>query len=213
MLYLDDRSIYRVTEFEQFPWLIHGFGTAHSIDWPPEPMASVSQIHSACVLRVEDSCSGRLGQADAIICNRPGCSVGVRTADCVPLLLVDPDHQAVAAVHAGWRGTVADIATATISAMAVNFGTKSRHLWAAIGPAIGGCCFEVGPEVAIQFNELFPERDDLRQKTNVDLIEGNFRRLVRAGVSPERIVRHPACTYCTPGGLLHSGAGNPATDG
>lgn len=204
MLYLDDRNIYRVSEFEQFPWLVHGFGTAQSVDWPPAPLATVSQVHSALVLRLEDNCSGRLGQADAIISNRPGCPVGIRTADCVPILLVDPESKAVAAVHAGWRGTVTAVVTAAISAMMNHFGTEPRHLWAAIGPAIGGCCYEVGAEVAVQFEELFPEKNGLNGRTKIDLTEGNRRRLLAAGISAARIVTQPLCTYCTPGGRFHS---------
>lgn len=204
MLYLDDRNIYRVSEFEFFPWLEHGFGTAQSIDWPPEPLVTVAQIHSALVLRIGDNCSGRLGQADAIVSNQPGCSVGIRTADCVPILLVDAERQAVAAVHAGWRGTVSAVVTAAISAMTDHFGTEPRHLWAAIGPAIGGCCYEVGSEVAAQFEKLFPEKKVPKGKTKVDLIEGNRRRLLAAGVSAERIVTQPLCTCCTPGGRFHS---------
>ncbi|MCX6622651.1 MAG: polyphenol oxidase family protein, partial [Acidobacteria bacterium] len=127
------------------------------------------------------------------------CVVAIRTADCVPILLVDPEHRAVGAIHAGWRGTVADVAGAAISAMTSAFGTEVRHVWAAIGPAIGRCCFEVGPEVAMQFQQLFPERMDLSEKTKLDLVAGNYRRLVAAGVPAAQISSAPPCTFCTPG--------------
>ncbi|MCC7498483.1 MAG: peptidoglycan editing factor PgeF [Bryobacterales bacterium] len=204
MFYLDDRNIYRISEFDQFQWLVHGFGTAHSTGWPPEPFVSVKLIHSTLVLRVEDNCSGRLGQADAVLSNHRGCTVGIRTADCVPILLVDPEHEAVGAVHAGWRGTVSDVAGAAISAMRDDFGTSARCLWAAIGPAIGGCCFEVGPEVAVQFRTVFPERNDLEHRTKVDLTEANRRRLLAAGVSADRILAERLCTFCTPEKRFHS---------
>lgn len=198
MLLRDDRGIYRVAEFERLPWLLHGFGTAHSTAWPPEPLASANQIHSSTVLRVAEVCSGRLGPGDALITNRPGTTVGIRTADCVPILLIDPENRAVAAVHAGWRGTVADIAGETVRQLAAAYGSRPETLLAAIGPAIGGCCFEVGPEVAVEFQELFPERTDLDRKTKVDLELGNFRRLTAAGLRPESIFRGAPCTFCTP---------------
>lgn len=130
--------------------------------------------------------------------------MGIRTADCVPILLVDPEHEAVGAVHAGWRGTVSDVAGAAISAMRDDFGTSARRLWAAIGPAIGGCCFEVGPEVAVQFRTVFPERNDLEHRTKVDLTEANRRRLLAAGVSADRILAERLCTFCTPEKRFHS---------
>ena len=112
----------------------------------------------------------------AMLCSlSAGCLVGVKTADCLPILLVDERHRAVAAVHAGWRGSVSRIVQKAIQAMTARWGTHPDDLHAALGPAIGSCCYEVGPEVAIQFAELFPERRDLDQRAHIDLEDANRR--------------------------------------
>src|SRR5205085_5378945 len=81
----------------------------------------------------------------------PGAVVAIKTADCIPVLLADERLHAVAAIHAGWRGTVARIAAGAVAAMQERFGTRPQDLHAAIGPGIGKCCYEVGPEVAVHF--------------------------------------------------------------
>ena len=83
--------------------------------------------------------------------SEPGNLIGIRTADCVPILIADPNNRAVAAVHAGWRGAAAGIAAGTVERLVQEFGSNPGELLVAIGPAIGPCCFEVGPEVAEQF--------------------------------------------------------------
>jgi Uncharacterized conserved protein len=105
----------------------------------------------------------------------------------------------VAAVHAGWRGSAQAIVAKTVGAMAARFGSRARDLQAAIGPAIGACCYEVGPEVASQFKEFFPERDDLEERTRLDLPEANRRQLLSAGVPPDRIHVCGLCTACLAG--------------
>ncbi len=140
----------------------------------------------------------RFAEGDALITNHAGLLVGVRTADCVPVLLVDEAKRAVAAVHAGWRGTRAGIASKTVARMGAEFGTAPNDLLAAIGPCINVCCFEVGPEVAAQFREVFPERKDLDRKTHIDLVEANRRQLLSAGLAQERIFTGAPCTFCSP---------------
>jgi YfiH family protein len=192
-------NVYCISAFDELPWLRHGFGTAHSTDWPPEPLASVKQIHSNHVIQVTEACSGRLAEADALVTNVPGANIGIRTADCVPILLADPEHRAVAAIHAGWRGTVDNIAGAAVRAMGTHYGSRPQALLAAIGPAIGFCCFEVGPEVAVQFAPVFPERTDLEEKVHIDLQEANRRLLTRAGVQAGHLYGCSRCTFCTAG--------------
>jgi polyphenol oxidase len=147
---------------------------------------------------LDDGHVGRIGDADGIASNRPGCLLGVRTADCVPILLADPHSRAVAAVHAGWRGTVSNVARAAVSVLRDAFRSNPDHLVAAVGPSIGKCCFEVGPEVAAEFTAIFAERTDLNRKTTVDLREANRRQLLAAGLRPEHIHIPPAtlCTRC-----------------
>lgn len=197
MFYRTESGIYRAAPFDAFDWLEHGFGTLRA-NPSPENLATLSQIHSDIVVRA-DRVTGRLGEGDALISNRPGTRIGVRTADCLPILLVDDEHRAIAAVHAGWRGTLLGIAARAAVQMSRFFGTRPRALQAAIGPGIRGCCFEVGPEVAIRFETLFPERDDLDRKTRVDLAEANRRSLIAAGLRAEQIYCDAPCTFCSAG--------------
>lgn len=138
-------------------------------------------------------------KADAVIARGEGVGVGVRTADCAPILLFDREGGAVAAVHAGWRGTVADVVGAAVSALSENFGVRPHHLAAAIGPCIGPCCFEVGPEVLGAFAEAFDSdawRGEPRPegKGTVDLYAANEMALLRAGVTDFESLR--TCTRC-----------------
>src|SRR5271155_5133574 len=130
------------------PWTTHGFGTRRP-SAVPENGSSVKQIHSNLVLLADQP--GVLGEGDALITNRPGLAVSIRTADCYPILLADTRNRAVAAIHAGWRGTAARIVVETLRKMRVEFGTAPAHVMAAIGPGIGACCYEVGEEVSRQF--------------------------------------------------------------
>lgn len=141
---------------------------------------------------------GQLGPGDAIISNRSGVTVAIRTADCLPVVIVDARTRAVAVVHAGWRGVVAGIARKAIEAMSQEFGSRPEDLAIAIGPGIGPCCFEVGPEVAVQFRAFFPERNDLRGRAKLDLGETIIRQLSRNGVAGGQISNAGLCTYCDP---------------
>jgi YfiH family protein len=122
-------------------------------------LISLKQIHSD-VIHLFDSAPTEVCQGDASVTNRPGLLLGVQTADCVPILLVDPKKRAVSAVHAGWRGTLARIVVKAIGQMQMQYKSKPSDLLAAIGPAIGGCCYEVGTEVATQFLSQFAEAPD-----------------------------------------------------
>jgi YfiH family protein len=188
VFYKDSRQIYRVTELDSLPWLVHGFGTRLA-DVPAlfGNLATLRQIHSsACVAAAGRH--GVLGEGDALLENTPGSVVAIKTADCFPILVVDERRRAVAAVHAGWRGTAAGIAQRVVEAMHAQFGSLAGDLHAAIGPGIGRCCYEVGPEVAAQFGQ--------QGRAHVDLAEANRRRLMDAGVTPERIYASNLCTMC-----------------
>jgi hypothetical protein len=150
-------------------------------------LATLKQVHSAeCV--AGEGRGGVLGTGDALLENTPGAVVAVKTADCVPVLLVDPGHRAVAAVHAGWRGTVARIAPIAVAAMGARFGSRADELHAAIGPAIGKCCYEVGAEVAAQFG--------VNGRAHIDLAETLRQQLEAAGVGARRIYVAGLCTKC-----------------
>jgi YfiH family protein len=207
----DGLDIYRVTELEAFEWLVHGFGTRLS-DVPGlyGNLAMLKQIHSATCVPAAGR-PGLLGEGDALLENTPGSVVAVKTADCIPVLLVDERLRAVAAVHAGWRGTVARIVAGAVAAMGARFGTVAGDLHAAIGPGIGKCCYEVGPEVAAHFGG--------QGRGHIDLAAENRRQLEEVGVTPGRVYASNLCTMCRPGefhsfrrdqlaaGRLHSFAG------
>jgi YfiH family protein len=186
VFYRDPQHIYRVSELDALPWLLHGFGTKLA-DVPAlvRPLATLKQIHSAtCVAACGRA--GVLGDGDALLENTPGCAVAVKTADCIPILLVDVRRRAVAAVHAGWRGTVARIGPAALDAMRDSFGAAPSDVLAAIGPGIGACCYEVGPEVAAEFGR--------EGRAHIDLADENRLQLERAGVRAVYVAG--LCTRC-----------------
>ena len=135
-------------------------------------------------------------EADAVVCNQPGQWIGVRTADCVPVLLYDAKRQIVAAVHAGWRGTVQHIVAQTIQYLKDKYHTQSYDLWAMIGPSISTDNFEVGPEVAEAFTQA-NRADCIRPgaKPHIDLWQSNVMDLLEEGVELEQIDCSPICTY------------------
>jgi YfiH family protein len=167
------------------PWVEHGFGTRDPLPAGFES-ASLNQIHSDLV--VMPAQTGRCGDGDALVSNRAGLTVSIRTADCYPVLLADTRRRTVAAIHAGWRGTAAHIVEKTLSKMQAEFGTDPTDVLAAIGPGIGVCCYEVGEEVARQFG--------LSGRTHLDLALENRRQLERAGVPPGKIEALGVCTLC-----------------
>ena len=184
-------------------------------------LVALKQIHSD-VVRLFEAAAAEPCRGDASITDKPGLLLGVQTADCVPILLADPKQRAVAAVHAGWRGTLARIVEKTLGQMQMRFGTKPADLLAAIGPAIGGCCYEVGTEVAIQFTSQFADTadwfDELRtgdepnplqwlnmmppghqpppKNVLLDLRKANRAQLLGAGVRDSNIFVSDLCTGC-----------------
>ncbi len=136
-------------------------------------------------------------EADALVTRRSGVRIGVRTADCVPVLIEDAELGACAAAHAGWRGLVAGVVEATVAAL-VELGARPAAMRAALGPSIGPCCFEVGPEVAAQFPGFVVVPPD-GGKPRVDLHAAARAALTRAGVGAVDAAPVP-CTKCDPRG-------------
>jgi len=189
LFHLSQEQYYQVPEWANYHWLRHGFGTRDA-ELPPGPLATVKQVHGTDVLIADQP--GQQGTADGLISDTPGLLVGIRTADCLPILLADPVNRVVSAVHAGWRGTAAEIAQRAIHLMNVRFGSDPTRLEAAIGPGIGLCCFEVGPEVAREFGPW-----DSDSKTCLDLSRINRSQLERFGVT--KIYQSGLCTMCGTG--------------
>jgi YfiH family protein len=161
-------------------------------------------------------------KGDASLTNAPGPLLGVQTADCVPILLVDPKKHVVAAVHAGWRGTLARIAQKTIGRMQLEFGCKPADLLAALGPSIGPCCYEVGVELVTKFTAQFADAHDYfdeprtgdepdpiqwlnmappghqppPKSVHLDLRKANRSQLIASGLRPNNIYSTDLCTAC-----------------
>jgi len=208
-----------VAAWDGIPGLVHGFlsrGPARkdpgALDWSREledhgiasmPVVVPRQVHGTRVELAGGRGNDR-SEADALLTASPGLAVGVITADCVPVLLVAPGPRIAAAVHSGWRGTLGGIAAAAVRETAARGACSPGELRAAIGPAIGGCCYQVGPEVRSAFEERF----------GIDFVAAAFRaatprpyldlrplvrrQLEAAGIPSAAIDIVGPCTACTP---------------
>lgn len=170
-------------------------------------------VHGADVLEITPDRAGAgsspdresAGIADALITNHPDIAITVTHADCLSILILDPEHRAIAAVHAGWRGTVDDVTGATIRAMHDTYGSDPADLLVYLGPAIGGCCNEVGPEVTAAWREQARNLGPLAElaitkpgpKEHFDVPRANTLLLQRLGVQPEHIEVSAVCTKCS----------------
>jgi YfiH family protein len=200
-------------------------------------LLTLRQIHSGMVRVVERSDGALEGKletadgravlrADGAMTDVPGVMLAVQTADCVPVLVADVRRRAVAAFHAGWRGTLARIVERGIGRMRLRYGSRPQDLVAAVGPAIGPCCYSVGEEVRFEFESQFgywrdlfsevydsdpikerypllfltaraPGHSNIGPQIHLDLWEANRRQLLDAGLSARRIWVAGECTACT----------------
>lgn len=172
------------------------------------PLYVARQVHGAGVVRVragDDPSAVATVEADAVLTDAANLAVGIFVADCIPALIVDPLTGAIAAAHAGWRGTAAGVLPAVVRALRENFGARPENLLVALGPAIGPCCFEVGGEVAREFEGtlgqaagaevVVPSPRGVAGKWHVDLKGANRVLLERAGVRREAIDVGQDCTH------------------
>jgi polyphenol oxidase len=172
----------------------------------PSALISVKQVHGTDVLIVDRPVSG--GQSfeggwDALITDQPGLAVTVRTADCVPVLIHDPVHRAIAAIHAGWRGAVAGIVPKTIAALTRRFGSHASSLRMAVGPSAGSCCYEVDEPVLTKLRDVFPDwrlvvNGQRGPKGLLDLREFVRRQALMTGLMGAAIAVANVCTICHP---------------
>lgn len=182
---------------------------AEAMGFSPEKLAIPYQIHGAEIRCLASSFltesavnqKAFLQGVDAVVTDVPGVCVAVTTADCVPILLYAPDRKVVAAIHAGWRGTVQHIAAKTVCCLVEQYGCNPVIMQAAIGPSIGWEAFEVGEEVVTAFRKAgvdlsrIMERRPEIGKAHLDLAEANRMQLVEAGLSANRIEMSGICTY------------------
>lgn len=182
---VDMEGVLTLPPLQELDWIEHGFGTRHSTI-SQDGMASLRQIHSAVCLPV--AVPGLAGEGDALITNAPDLALSIRTADCLPILLADPVNRAIAAIHAGWRGTAGRIVLEALTKMRQLYGTEPGDVIAAIGPGIGGCCYEVGEDVGRQLG--------IERAGRVDLASLNRQLLTRARVPDSQIETAGLCTFC-----------------
>lgn len=158
--------------------------------------ARVKQVHGARAVRL-DAASPPAVEADVVVSRTPGLAACVSVADCVPILVADPSTGLVAAVHAGWRGTLARAVAEAVRALAAEAGAPPSRLLASIGPSIGPCCYEVSPDLAARFAaEIGPEVVSARRAPALDLWAANAVILAAAGVPSSRIELLRRCTSC-----------------
>lgn len=157
-----------------------------------EATVDASQAQAERVARVtRDQRGSRIPGVDGLITDDAGIALMLRFADCVPILLYDPAHHAIGIAHAGWRGTVGQVVTHTVTALGGAFGTRPSDLIACIGPSIGPCCYNIGPDVERRVREAFPGVESLLQARGgavfLDLWEANALQLRMLGVAQVEI--------------------------
>src|ERR1700761_836806 len=168
---------------------------------PLTGLVTMRQIHSDQVKTVsKGDLAAAQCEGDGLMTREPGVLLGIQTADCIPVLVADTRTRAVAAFHAGWRGTVSRIVEKGIDRMGQEFGSKPEDLIASIGPGIGSCCYTVGDEVRHKFGQEFSYAGELFQQTErgmqLDLPEANRRQLIAAGLRDEAVFSTRLCTGC-----------------
>jgi YfiH family protein len=164
----------------------------------PVPVVTPRQVHGTRVVR---AVTGEQSPADGLVVGEPKLLVGVVTADCVPVLLVDSGRRVAAAVHAGWRGAAAGVLESALSLLRAEFGVEPGTLSAAVGPAVGGCCYTVGPEVGDAFRARTGETTADAWETRdgrqyLDLRAAVRLLLGKAGVTTIDVLG--PCTVCSP---------------
>lgn len=174
---------------------------ARAVGWHPNSIVSARQVHGRRALAVgkQEMGGSDLPDTDALVTDAPGVLLLLKFADCVPVILWDPVHRVVGLAHAGWRGTVAGTPAAALELMEQRYRSHPRDVFAAIGPSIGPCCYEVGAEVAGEVAKQFAGTSVLQEMENCyrfDLWSANAETLMRAGVAEENIQVAGICTHC-----------------
>ena len=202
-------SMYTLNLLKKIPNIIHGFGTRN---WKTEDFRSVypfldfnvfflKQIHSDIIHIIGEPPYKSL-TGDAMITDRPGILLAVKTADCLPILLADKKGRVVAAVHCGWRSTGKEILRKTAVLMMKTFGIQPSDIVAGLGPSIGKTCYEVGADVKEDFAEkhldlkCFYEHPDKKDKYLLDIKEANQEQLLNLGIHSKAIASIDLCTHC-----------------
>jgi YfiH family protein len=178
-------------------------GTAAALGIPEGRLLTLRQVHGAEVLIFDDNTRAALTYSlpyDAVITDKKRVALGIWTADCIPILMLDRSKRIIAAVHAGWRGIWGGVIERTVSAMIKTFESSPTDIVAGIGPGIGPCCYEVQQDVKSLFQNCYGAHDQLIQeregRTYLDLSRAAQLELSKVGIPPANIEAIPLCTSC-----------------
>jgi YfiH family protein len=202
-------ALITIARFNQIPFLRHGFGDAGWMGkdfkkqegWKDFRLLSLNQVHSDIVHFIDKVPAGSQ-RGDALITRLPGVLLAVKTADCLPVLLVDEAGRVIAAVHCGWKGTLRGLLERVVQGMKARYACDSASILAAFGPCISSRCYEVGPEVRRSYvaagfpTSLFQPVPGRPGKYYFDLAAANRLQLLRQGIKPKNIFTVNICTHC-----------------
>ncbi len=194
-------SYLKAGNLERFSSIEHGFGTASSL-WP-EDIILMSQKHTNNVLIIEDEQGDYIPVADALLTSKPDKLLGVKTADCLPILLYNPVTKVVGVIHAGWRGLANMVILNTMDKLRTFYNADPGSTYFSIGPGICKNCYEVGMEVVDSINTAIAVKDAFRQTSKdqglLDTRSIAERQIQAAGVPASNISHVNLCTRCSPG--------------
>ena len=179
---------------------------------PLSHLTLAQQIHSGNVTVISEEMRGQgsrsnddaISETDAMVTDIPGICLAVLVADCVPLLFFDPSKRVIGVAHAGWKGTVHGIGPKTVRVMETAFGSSAQDILVGMGPSIGPCCYQVGPEVIARVEDNFDAgggyilHESNRGTGYFDLWKANLGQLVGAGIKPNNVEMANTCTNHNP---------------
>lgn len=203
------KTFFTIPEWETLSFLVHGFGDKRwkRSDFDTHPRLRhlkpvfLRQIHSGIFHILDDVPEERLS-GDALLTDRQGLLLVIKTADCLPVLIASRERRAVAAVHCGWKGISQRLVQKVVRGLGERFGCDPAALWVAMGPCIGKDCYEVGEDVKQKFQECGLTEDAFLPlprspgKYYLDLVEANRLQLIECGVAESNVFMVDRCTYC-----------------
>jgi YfiH family protein len=181
---------------------------AEAIGVPLKSFTTAKQIHDGHVTVVSEGLRGKgfidyqgaIDATDAMVTNVSNICLMILLADCVPLLFYDPSKGVIGVAHAGWKGTLESVARATVKALREHFGCSPQDIVVGIGPSVGPCCYEIGPEIISQVEQVFGAKQDFVTKKSaggkgyLDLWKANLKQLLHAGIPERNIEMANMCT-------------------
>jgi len=206
-----DSSVIKVPRLERIPFLRHGFG---DLTWGEKDLRQLAerlgfkplflkQVHSDVVHFIDEMPQQKL-RGDAAVTRLPGLLLVIKTADCLPVIMVEEKKRVIAAVHCGWKGTSQGVLEKVVMGMKERYGADPAAILAAFGPCIGGECYEVGEDVRRAFAEpnlpasLFRPITGRSGKYLFDLLSANRLQLLKLSVKAKNIFSLDICTHCNP---------------